>query len=69
MSTTGRFPCQNCGTYHDTAACPQIPFLDRAEEQRLEARQGRVTFNGTTLGEQQILDKLDKIIELLGETP
>lgn len=51
------WPCQNCGTYHDTAACPQLhpPAAGNYE----------CTVNGLTLGETQIIEKLDKIIEIL----
>jgi len=54
--------CQICGTYHDTSVCPQVTYT---AEPRPTPQVGSVTFNGVSLGEQQIIDKLNEILKLL----
>ena len=55
-------PCQICGQYHDTTACPRITY---EPEPATAVQYGQCTINGLTFGEQQIVEKLDKIIKLL----
>ena len=58
------YPCSVCGQYHDTTACPscQIPVIPAMSPQQ---QVGSVTFNGISLGEQQIIERLDKLIALV----
>ena len=55
-----RYPCQVCGHYHDSTACPQVVV----DYEIPQPKQG-MTINGLTMGEQQIIERLDRLIELL----
>lgn len=59
--------CYLCGAYHDTAACP--PFVPSEPSTAVPSvtafSVGNVSLNGLSLGEHQIIEKLDEIIKLL----
>lgn len=58
--------CYLCGTHHDTAACPTfVPIEPTTAVPQPAPAVGGVTLNGMSVGEQQIIDKLNEIIKLL----
>ncbi len=61
--------CSLCGQYHGSAVCPMtFPQPTTAVPQPITAPATdnmTMTLNGVSLGEQQIIDRLDEIIKLL----
>ena len=60
------YPCSICGQYHGDTACP----VNLYEPEPSTAGPGREsTINGLTFGEQQIIERLDKLIALVQTRP